>query len=1232
MNVSDVNNDTLTFSLPVAPSGMAINSTGTVTWYPLYNQSGLWNVSIMVRDSSGLNVSQNFTLNVTRNNSAPNITTAAVINVTEDSIYIYDMNASDGENDTFTFNFTQGPNGLSINTTTGVLTFAPNNTQVGSYGVTVEVKDALNATGNQSFTLTVINNPPIINTSPISFWNESRLYLYDVNGSDEGDGISYYYLLQAPTNMSINATSGLISWTPNTSHVGLNNVTVRLNDTNGGIAEQNFTINVSRISNLSLRTSITPSSVNMSGQFFVTLNMTNNGLKNLTSPILTVSWNSSDVIFTSASINYTTINSTTAVWSNATNLSENSSIFLNITFTALNRSNNQSSNLSLQVTAMDGVIGLAANSTLTIQILFVNYVPIINSTPMLFAQSGTQYAYQAQAYDNNNDTLTYNLTQRPFNMQMNSTGYIVWYPLYNQSGLWNITLNVSDTRGGFALQNFTMNVTRNNSPPIFTTAAILNATQGANYSYDANATDQENDTFRFMLTLYPVGMSMENSTGVVSWVPRNRDVGSNNVTINATDSFGNSTAQSYALVVLNVAPNFTTSPVINGSEQAQYVYDANTTEEGDGNVLYSLAASPVGMSITNGSGVVSWTPNTTQTGLWNVSILFNDGNGAVVSQNYTLNISDRTAPRVNATFPPNTTKYAFPNVSVVFSASDNAQVERCNIVLNGVTTTIFSGGSNSQVNVSTSVNGSEGLNHLIVNCSDASGNWNSGSALFTVDTTPPALVISDPINNTNTSGNLNIVWTIVEPNFYNATLTYQNQVYNMSQSGSYNLIVNEGLYQNFTITTIDQLNRTNTSMVFFNVDRTPPRIVLVPNITYLIYDGRGAYVLFNATNSSDNYALGQVVWDFDSRDGIQNSSFGFEVYNNYSAASTYTATVRVFDVVGNVNQTTMPVHILRDSDGDNIPDFYQNGSKWDNCPGIPDPSNNASLCVGDRDGDGIPDPIDFITGSVNHTITNVPYLRLQVGNLTDPTNFSGFADVRLGNNFTYVYFPFNFTSDWGLEMWNTTLVAQPGALLFRGVVMPPNMTKTLYVPKANATDNAVCIADSNVETISSISTNCGGPSEYQVNCTGSNGAYACTDSGSYFTITGARFTAVRTFNNGNVPPSTPSYPVVSTGGGSGTRRYLDSNTGSRGGSSLPSFIPREYEHSDTAKVIVNSPAPSDGGASSAKPLQPKVQPIGGLGTDDVEVEVTNPDAIWVLLIAILIVAIGIIAIVFVWKM
>ena len=87
----------------------------------------------------------------------------------------------------------------------------------------------------------LFNSSPVIESTPITTAKEGAEYTYDVEATDpDGDTLSYS-LTSNPTDMTINSTTGVISWTPATT--GSVEVIVKVSD--GSKSEtQSFTITV----------------------------------------------------------------------------------------------------------------------------------------------------------------------------------------------------------------------------------------------------------------------------------------------------------------------------------------------------------------------------------------------------------------------------------------------------------------------------------------------------------------------------------------------------------------------------------------------------------------------------------------------------------------------------------------------------------------------------------------------------------------------------------------------------------------------------------------------------------------------------------------------------------------------------------------------------------------------------------------------------------------------------
>jgi len=85
---------------------------------------------------------------------------------------------------------------------------------------------------------------PTITSTAVTSATVGVAYSYDVNASDPNGDALTYSLTTAPSGMTINASSGLIAWTPTTAQAGNRAVTVRVADPGGLAATQSFTINV----------------------------------------------------------------------------------------------------------------------------------------------------------------------------------------------------------------------------------------------------------------------------------------------------------------------------------------------------------------------------------------------------------------------------------------------------------------------------------------------------------------------------------------------------------------------------------------------------------------------------------------------------------------------------------------------------------------------------------------------------------------------------------------------------------------------------------------------------------------------------------------------------------------------------------------------------------------------------------------------------------------------------
>jgi endo-1,4-beta-xylanase len=154
------------------------------------------------------------------------------------------IQATDSGGAALTYSQTGLPTGLSINSSTGLISGTP--TATGSSSVTVTAKDSTGATGSASFTWQV--NPAGGNTVTVTNpGNESSTVgtavSVQIRATDSGSGQTLTFSQTGlPAGLSI-SSSGLISGTPTTA--GSSSVTVTARDGTGASGSASFTWTVS---------------------------------------------------------------------------------------------------------------------------------------------------------------------------------------------------------------------------------------------------------------------------------------------------------------------------------------------------------------------------------------------------------------------------------------------------------------------------------------------------------------------------------------------------------------------------------------------------------------------------------------------------------------------------------------------------------------------------------------------------------------------------------------------------------------------------------------------------------------------------------------------------------------------------------------------------------------------------------------------------------------------------
>jgi ureidoglycolate hydrolase len=183
-----------------------------------------------------------------------------------------------------------------------------------------------------------------------------------------------------------------------------------------------------------------------------------------------------------------------------------------------------------------------------------------------------------------------------------------------------------------------------NAAPVISTTAPDTATEDTPYSYDANETDDEGDTVTWSLSNQPSGMTVDPSSGVVSWTPLEGVTTSGAVTLTADDGNGGTDSETFTIAVtqVNDNPEITTTSPTSATEGEAFSYDAEATDVDSVTLTWSLISPPTGMAVDPATGEVTWTPDTGTAGDYTFTLRVSDGAGGTDDEAITLSVAAGT--------------------------------------------------------------------------------------------------------------------------------------------------------------------------------------------------------------------------------------------------------------------------------------------------------------------------------------------------------------------------------------------------------------------------------------------------------------------------------------------------------------------------------------------------------------------------------------------------------------
>ncbi len=217
------------------PSGLSLNSsTGVISGTP--TAAGTSNFTVKVTDANSQTATQALSIVIA---TALTITTASLPSGTQNVAYSTTLAAAGGVTP-YAWSLMTGtlPSGLSLNSSTGVISGTP--TAAGTSNFTVKVTDANSQTATQALNIVIATALTITTTSLPS---GTQNVAYSTTLAAAGGVTPYAWSLMTgtlPSGLSLNSSTGVISGTPTAA--GTSNFTVKVTDANSRTATQALSI------------------------------------------------------------------------------------------------------------------------------------------------------------------------------------------------------------------------------------------------------------------------------------------------------------------------------------------------------------------------------------------------------------------------------------------------------------------------------------------------------------------------------------------------------------------------------------------------------------------------------------------------------------------------------------------------------------------------------------------------------------------------------------------------------------------------------------------------------------------------------------------------------------------------------------------------------------------------------------------------------------------------------
>lgn len=452
------------------------------------------------------------------------------------------MVASPDPTKTLTFALVSGPAGAALNPASGVFSWTPTEAQgPGSYTISVQVNDSSipSSVAITTFVVSVTeaNTPPTLAAVADQTVAEGNTLSVKLIGNDldlPANNLTYT-LVSGPAGAAVDAATGMFSWKPavGSMNIAVTTATVQVSDNQQPplTAQTSFNIGVTKLNTAPVLATIADQQISEGTALTVQLTATD-------------AESATGLIYSLVSgPQGSSVNSATGVFS----------------WTPTEAQGPSSALVTVQVSDT-GSPALTATKTFVVTVKDVNSAPVLAAVSNQFVTEGSTLLVNLTATDADlpANVLAYSLVSGPAGMTVDTIrGTLTWVPTELQGLSTNVvTVRVSDngTPALSATATFTVVVGEANRAPVLTPIGEQRISAGQVFMFALTATDSDlpANKLTYRLVSAPSGMSLDSTTGVLTWRLSKADPSSTNlITVSVSDNGvpSMSDAKSFSLIV-----------------------------------------------------------------------------------------------------------------------------------------------------------------------------------------------------------------------------------------------------------------------------------------------------------------------------------------------------------------------------------------------------------------------------------------------------------------------------------------------------------------------------------------------------------------------------------------------------------------------------------------------------------------------------------------------------------